>query len=523
MLHAGFLRSAELMPDRPALHVNGRLVTYAELRDDAASLAATLQKGASTQAPRLTAVFAERSRTAFAGILGALLAGHGYVPLNVRFPIARTRQMLVRAGCASLIVDATAEPQLELLLDGFDRSLSLILPDRDNVGPLTRRWPQHMFVGREDFQASADWSERASSPRDLAYLLFTSGTTGVPKGVGVTHANVTHFVDTMVERYGIDANDRLSQMFDTTFDPSVFDMFVAWHQGSCVFCPTRTAVLNPDAFIREHALTVWFSVPTVALLMQRFGSLRPGRYPSLRWSLFCGEPLTTELAHAWTAAAPGAVLENLYGPTELTVVCMGYRWDPESSPAECLGGLVPIGAPLRGMRTRVVDSQLADVEPGETGELLVAGAQRASGYWRDGAATQRAFVRLDDDADIFYRTGDRVRRPVGDAPMCDVGRLDHQIKVLGHRVELEEIELVLRQEPGVHQAAAVGWPPDGAGTAGIAAFVTGTDLDIAAIRARVGQKLQSYAVPQTIRVLAALPLNGNGKVDRQALLRLLSA
>jgi acyl-coenzyme A synthetase/AMP-(fatty) acid ligase len=175
------------------------------------------------------------------------------------------------------------------------------------------------------------------------------------------------------------------------------------------------------------------------------------------------------------------------------------------------------------MRARVVDERLAEVSPGQIGELLIAGPQRTPGYWRDPEATNRAFVRLADDGDVFYRTGDRVRRPVGDGPYCYVGRVDHQIKVLGHRVELEEVEAVLREQPGVHQAVAVAWPPTSAGMAGIAAFVTGSDIDVRAMRARMQQTLQSYAMPQTIRVLTAFPQNASGKVDRQALLGLLSA
>ena len=507
------------MPDRPALSVNGTFVTYADLRRDAAALAATLQESLNARAPRLTAVFADKSRAGFTAILGALLAGHGYVPLNVRFPIARTRRMLQNAGCISVIVDSSGETQLDSLLTDVDASMLIILAERDNVEAFAERWPRHTFIGAQDLAPASAWVER-EAPSEFAYLLFTSGSSGPPKAVGITHSSVTHFIETMVERYGITANDRFSQMFDTTFDLSVFDLFVAWHRGACVYCPTRSTLLNPDRFIRDNELTIWFSVPTVGLLMKRLGALKDGRYPSLRWSLFCGEPLPMDLAEAWTAAAPAARIENLYGPTELTVACTAYRWHPITSPAECRGGIVPIGAPIRGMRARVVDDRLAEVPPGHVGELMITGPQRAPGYWHDAEATARAFVRA--EGEVYYRTGDRVRRPVGEGPLAYVGRVDHQIKVLGHRVELGEIESVLRQEPGVHEAVAVGWPLTSTGTGGVVAFVTGSEVDVAGIRARVGQKLQSYAVPQTIRVLPALPQTANGKVDRQALLSMLN-
>ena len=523
LLHSGFLASADAMPDRPALHVDGLSLSYAQLRTRATALAATLQHRVLAGASELTAVFADRSATGFAGILGALLAGHAYVPLNSGFPTDRTRRMLQDAGCRSMVVDSSAEAQLDALLEDVERSLLIVLPESQDVAAISHRWPQHAFIGTNHLTPAVAWTRPSTSTNALAYLLFTSGSTGVPKGVGVSHRNVAHFVHTMVERYGIVCDDRFSQMFDTTFDLSVFDMFVAWHQGACVYCPTRAVMLNPDAFIREHELTVWFSVPTVGLLMKRFGALRPGRYPSLRWSLFCGESLPVELAEAWLTAAPASTLENLYGPTELTVACTAYRWDPVQSPVESSGAVVPIGSPNRGMAARVVDDGLQDVAPGEIGELLLSGPQCTDGYWRDEEATARAFVQLPGADDVYYRTGDRVCRPAGEGPLRFVGRVDQQIKVLGHRVELGEVESVLRQQAGVDEAVALGLPATNAGPSGIVAFVTGSGIDIPGIRAHMRQTLQAYAVPQTIRVVPVLPHNANGKVDRQALLSLLNA
>lgn len=522
LLHTGFVNSAHAMPNRPALHVAGQTLSYAELLAQAQRVAATIQRRVKDAHP-LSAVFADRSVTGFAGILGTLLAGHGYVPLNPHFPVARTRRMLQRAGCRSLIVDPAALPQLDDVLGGISTSMLVVVPDEAAVQALASRWPRHGFVPVRDLEPASSWSPSSPSADTVAYLLFTSGSTGEPKGVPVTHSNVTHFVRAMAERYGITPDDRFSQMFDTTFDLSVFDLFVAWERGACVYCPSRVTLINPDRFIREHELTVWFSVPSVGLLMKRFGALRADRYPSLRWSLFCGEPLPVTLAEAWAAAAPGSTVENLYGPTELTVACAAYRWDPASSPAEAHDGIVPIGVPLPEMQARVVDEWLNEVAVGAIGELVMTGPQRTTGYWQDAAATDGAHVRLPADDRIYYRTGDRVRRPLGDGALTYVGRLDHQIKVLGYRVELGEVEAALCQEPGVHAAVAVGWPATAAGHAGVAAFVLGSDIDPSAIRAGVQMKLQGAAVPQTICVLPEFPHNASGKVDRQALMEMLRA
>jgi amino acid adenylation domain-containing protein len=512
------------MPYRPALEIGSQTLTYGDLRARAARVAATLQLRTPSGGPPMTAVFADRSTTTFAGILGSLLAGRAYVPLNPTFPSVRTRRMLQQADCRSLIVDDAAGTQLDTVLDGIDDELLVIASEKTDLTSLARRWPRHIFVGEQDLEGPSAWKPQPQLPDELAYLLFTSGSTGVPKAVMVTHRNVVHFVQTMTDRYGIRADDRFSQMFDTTFDLSVFDMFVAWDRGACVCCPSRKTLLNPDKFVREKELTVWFSVPSVGMLMDRFGVLREGRYPSLRWSLFCGERLPVCLAARWSAAAPGSVLENLYGPTELTVACSAYRWDGARSSAESSLGIVPIGCPLPGMEARVVsEDDLSDVVPGSIGELLMTGPQLTPGYLKNPAATERAYVRLRESDAIFYRTGDRVRRPIDGGPLTFHGRVDHQVKVRGHRVELGEVESTLLEAPGVESAVALGWPTTAAGAAGIAAFVTGSDVDVPAVRVNIQSKLQTYAIPHTIRVLPDLPHNSNGKVDRQALLKLLEA
>ncbi len=521
-LHSGFLRSAEAFPDRPALEAAGTVLRYGGLRERAAVLAATLMRWSPVVGgPPLTGVFAYRSVTAFAGVLAALFRGHGYVPLNPTFPSARTRLMLERAGCRAVIVDSESEKQLDQVLVGIQERLLLLLPERSEVGSLARRWQQHIVLGADDLEPSRSWQPVPVSPESIAYLLFTSGSTGIPKGVMASHRNVTHLIDVMVERYGITEEDRFSQTFDMTFDLSAFDMFAAWERGACLSCPSRKTLLNPSKFIQESRLTVWFSVPSMALLMRRLGALKPGRYPTLRWSLFCGEPLPVEMAEAWSAAAPNSVVENLYGPTELTIACSAYRWGPGRSRQQGEFGIVPIGQPFSGMEALVVDDELKEVPEGAAGELLMTGPQLTLGYWQDSERTAAAFVTLPGKDKVYYRTGDRVRKPLGDDALIFLGRLDHQIKVQGYRVELAEVEVYLRQEAGVERAAALGWPLTPSGAGGIVAFVENVQGDAEEIRVRLRTKLPPYAVPREIRFLPELPLNPNGKLNRRALLEIL--
>jgi len=281
----------------------------------------------------------------------------------------------------------------------------------------------------------------------------------------------------------------------------------------------------PARYVVDAKLTVWFSVPSTALLMQQTQALLPNAFPGLRWSLFCGEALPTAVAEAFAAAAPASEVENLYGPTELTLACTVYRLprEPEAGERDA-ADVVPIGAPYPGMEARVVDEALREVPPGGSGELVMTGPQLALGYWDDPERTAAAFVTLPEsgsgpgDSRTFYRTGDLVRRPVGDEPLRFLGRLDTQIKLRGYRVELGEIEAVLRQESGLPVAVALGWPLAAAGGAeGVVAFIEDASVDVDALLERVAQRLPSYMVPRRVEVVDAFPLNTNGKIDRNAL------
>jgi amino acid adenylation domain-containing protein len=520
-LWAGFIRSAEIFAERPAIVVDGSTISYRDLREIATRIAATIQAHPELSRTPLTAVFAYRSATAFAGVLGALLAGNGYVPLNRTFPIARTESMSERSGCQSIVVDRESLPNLYKLLDQIKKPLLVISPELEDPGTCRKRWPQHVFMGADDLEPSIAWEQPPARPNAIAYLLFTSGSTGIPKGVMVAHRNVAPFIDYMIERFKVTEYDIMSQMFDMTFDLSVFDMFVAWEVGACVCCPSQKVLFNPGNFIRDVGLTIWFSVPSTVSLMKQMKLLKPGKFPSLRLSLFCGEPLPVASATAWSEAAPNSILENLYGPTELTIACTHYRWDPKRSSGECELGIVPIGCPFPGMNVLVVDEGLNEVSPGERGQLLISGPQTSLGYWKDPDKTAASFIIPPGKAERFYQTGDYVRRPANNGPLTYHGRLDFQIKVRGHRVELGEIEPAVREASGSHGVVAVGWPFTSSGCGGIEVFIEGAAYDIGKLRTEIARRLPDYMVPKRFHVMGRLPRNANDKFDRTAMLRML--
>jgi len=518
-IRSGFLRSCERFAERPAVRIGETTVSYAALGERAAALAATLQRLVPSNDPPLTAVFGQRSVTAYAGVLGAVLRGHGYVPLNPAFPAERTRVMLERAGCGAIIVDAGAEALLDAVLEGIERRLVVILPERSEAQALAQRWPRHQIVTNADLEPASAWQPGVVDPNAIAYLLFTSGSTGIPKGVMVAHRNVLHFIDVMAARYEVTEHDRFSQLFDLTFDLSAFDLFLAWERGACVCAPTPKQKLMPSSYVNEAGLTLWFSVPSTGVLLQRLGKLKPDLYPGLRLALFCGEALPVDVIEAWSKAAPNAVLENIYGPTEVTIACTAYRWDASRSPAESELGLVPIGEPYPAMQAIVANESLHEVPAGESGELLMSGPQVALGYWKDPERTAVAFVTPPGRDSVFYRTGDRVRRTSKGAPLVYLGRIDNQIKIQGYRVELEEVESALREASGAGVAIAIGWPTNPGGADGIVAFLGADDVDLEALRNRLKECLPPYMIPREIRLVAEFPLNANGKVDRNLLRR----
>ncbi len=275
--------------------------------------------------------------------------------------------------------------------------------------------------------------------------------------------------------------------------------------------------LAPDEFVNRHRLTVWHSVPSTGLLLAEYGRLAPRSLPSLRLSLFGGESLPRALVASWQAAAPNSRIENVYGPTEATVFCLAQDC---SSPLPLAPGrdTVAIGRPLGSSRARVVGGDPAvELEKGEVGELALAGPQLAMGYWRDEALSQRSFIRLDESG-TWFLTGDRVLRDDEDR-LHFLGRLDHQVKVHGARVQLEEIECLLRLGGSCRDAAAVGWPVRSGVAQGIVGFVSGGTLSSQQLRRDLAKRLPSYHVPQRIVRLDELPLTSNGKIDRERLLR----
>lgn len=516
-LRGGFVRQCREFSSAPALAIGGDMYSYETIDMMARLWAGTIVRRLKNS-PARVGVFAHRSLTSYVGTLAALFSGGAFVPLNPTFPVERTATMIGMADLDVIIVDDKGAAQLEKVVAASGlKTFPLVFAP---TGPASMALGGTEIISQVELEGQTPLQELPDVlPEDIAYLLFTSGSTGQPKGVPVTHSNVCHFLRVMANRYDFTSSDKFSQTFDQTFDLSVFDLFVAWQVGACICAMQPLDLLAPARFIARHGVTVWFSVPSIPALMRKKGTLKPGIFPTLRWSLFCGEPLPQATAEEWQAAAPDSTVENLYGPTELTIACLVHRWKPITSPEECVNEVVPIGRPFEGLGVLVLDESRKPVPPGEPGELYVSGPQTFPGYWRDPRKTMDSFLSFPVNSAPgirFYRTGDRVLRSQN-GDYVHLGRVDHQIKVLGHRVELGEIEAGLRRYEGVLEAVAIGWPEQDGTTTGIIAFISGREVDIQALKAQLRLVLPEYMVPTEIHHVAEMPLNSNGKIDRKTL------
>jgi amino acid adenylation domain-containing protein len=519
-LISGFFRSLLANPSSPSLELGEQILSYEQLWNYAGKITACL-KDSLDPSEKLVAILAGRSVGAYGGILGVLGSGRGYVPLNLKFPLERTLTMLKASGCRTLVVGQECASTLESLLPRLDKPLTLLVPDPE-WEPDSRLLSHHRLVSARQLSRVADPSEPTVDGNATAYLLFTSGSTGVPKGVAVSQSNVVAYMEYAAKRFGIHAGDRCSQNFDLTFDASVHDMFTCWDAGATL-CPYDGQTLTPATLVDEKELTCWCSVPSVAMFASKWGLLQPGAFPTLRWSLFCGEALSSSLAAAWQQTANNSILENLYGPTEATIVITYYRWDSATSPAECVRGLVPIGWPFDGQQVCVVNEELAPVPTGESGELCLGGSQVTSGYLNDSEKTARTFVRLVHTGDqVWYRTGDLVQQ---DERGClfYLGRRDFQVKINGYRVELQEIDLVLREAVCTELVVAIPWPLSEGSASGIVGVLSGSDpAHDEQIIAACESRLPRYMVPNRIYHFPQLPLNVNGKIDRGKITEMLA-
>ncbi|MEV0683556.1 non-ribosomal peptide synthase/polyketide synthase [Nocardia sp. NPDC050378] len=516
----GFYRQVAATPAAIAFVDDTTALTYGEFADRVNRLARyllTLGVGPDTA----VAVAARRSTDLLVGLYAVIVAGGTYVPIDPDHPAERIARVLDIARPACLLTTSRDRADLPI---SVGRGIDVVVLDEIETAELSG--------------LPVDDAERTHPlrPEHTAYVIFTSGSTGLPKGVGVPHRAVVNQLDWMAQEFGFTAGDTVLHKTPTTFDASIWELFLGPRVGA------RTVIARPGghgdpaylaALIAEHRIDTAQFAPTLlaAYLAQIDGGVE---VVSLRRIFAGGEALPAALAQQ-VRAVTGAEVVNLYGPTETAVQVSTHVVTDDDAVT------VPIGTPVWNTGLYVLDARLRPVPPGVVGELYVGGAQLAHGYVGAGALTAERFVPDPFGAagTRMYRTGDLVRLRGRRAALEYVGRSDLQVKLNGQRIELGEVEAVLARQPGVAQAAAAVVPGTGAdrlvgyvvpargrssvgsaedvATPGTVVAQRGSVLDTAALRSALADELPGYLVPSVIVELDEFPVNTSGKLDRGAL------
>jgi amino acid adenylation domain-containing protein len=506
---------AKLNPRARAVVLRGEELTYADLDRCSNALARTLQSLGCRRGDRV-GLLVSKSPLAIASILGVLKADCIYVPLDVESPYSRVLKILDNSEPRLLIVDASGARILQDLRSHSAKCLELpVVSIEDSNAPVPRGY---ICCWSDILESSQEPLSYQNEPQDPAYILYTSGSTGVPKGVPVTHANVAHFIDWAVPYFKFRSSDRISGHPPLHFDLSVFDIFGSFASGAELHLVPASLNLSAPSmaeFIRSSELTQWFSVPSVLNYMAKFDTVKRDDFPKLKRVLWCGEVLPTATLRYWMQRLPSVQFTNLYGPTEATIASSYYT--VPSMPDESAS--IPIGRPCEGESLFVLDEALRPVTQGNIGELYIGGVGLSPGYWKAEQKTQSAFHQNPDGSGRIYKTGDLAK--VGpDGLIYFVGRADNQIKSRGYRIELGEIEAALNRIDELKESAVVAIPTsefEGSMICCAFAPLEGTRVTIISLRETLRATLPHYMLPGRWLSLDRLPKNANGKIDRPML------
>ncbi len=499
-------------PDHPAFRFNGKNLDYAGLWEKAGRLAKTLIDNGVRRGDRV-GIYMNKGLETPVAVYGIMRAGAVFVPLDASAPAARLRHMIEHCGIRVLVSHPPKAGSIPELLNGSS-GLDCIIGMADPGDSDCR------MISWEAVDAvSENIADAVVTGQDLAYIMYTSGSTGLPKGIMHSHDSGLSYARMAVRTYGLNSNDRLGNHSPLHFDMSTLDYFAGPLAGA-------TTVIIPEAYtmlpaslsklVEEERLTIWYSVPYALIQLLLRGVLEQRDAGSLRWVLFGGEPFPPKHLYALMEQWPQARFSNVYGPAEVNQ-CTYYHVPQSASDTD---QPIPIGQVWKDAEALIVDDDDRPVIDGEAGELLIRAPTMMSGYWEQPELNAAAFYdrRVADRTERFYRTGDLV--VVNSEGLLDfVGRKDRQVKIRGYRVELDEVESVLAAHPQVEESGVFPLPGD-AESLQIGAAVIIRDAAVVTtdeLREFAARRLPVYALPARVWIRSSFPRTTSGKVDRRAL------
>ncbi|WP_234393685.1 amino acid adenylation domain-containing protein [Francisella orientalis] len=489
--------------ERTLLIYEGKKISYNELNSLSNRIANYLLSFG-VKPHDVVGIFNTKEVEGYASMLACLKIGAAYTNLDEENPPLRLEKILTTCSPRLLISDHVPS----ILIKNVAKDMNIHIADLSNENFL------NSFNDK-----NIDISSRITG-NTIAYIMFTSGSTGNPKGVAISHNNVLSFLQWSIDRYSISNEDRFAQVSPMYFDNSVFDFYTAIYSGACLV-PIKKELLKKPLelvkFIDVNKCTIWFSVPSLLVYLLTMRVLNENSFKNIRVFIFGGEGFPKgELKKLYYIYKDCARIINVYGPTEGTCICTSY--DITEKDFEDMSTLAPLGVINPNFEYLIVDENIQLLNDGEKGELCLVGPNVAAGYYNDIERTEQSFVQnplVKTYRDIVYKTGDIVYEK--DGILWFAGRVDNQVKHMGYRIELEEIESVLNSFDYVHQSAVL-YNRDRVNYGKIIAFIaTQKNISELEIKNELFSILPSYMIPNVVVVKDKLPKNANGKVDKVAL------
>ena len=503
--------AAKAYSNLTALKVKDRMISYSRLNRSALLIASFLSE--KKISGENIGILGRRNYSAYVGILGTVYSGCAYVPINPKYPPAKIKDIIRDANIRILISSEHDWEALRDVLKHFDELEFLLIPE----GHVEQEGNINVVLNAELTTVAAMDKPIASNPNSDVYIMFTSGSTGKPKGVEVSNTNLASFLSNMNRLYDLEPGFRASQTFDLSFDPSVSDIFFTWMKGGTLCVLPEEELYCPSEYIKREKINYWNSVPTIAGFMKKLGALKPNEFPDLKYSTFCGEPLSKSIANSWRQAAPNSTVENIYGPTEATIYITRNIYYPEDSAKEYYNDIVPIGLVFHGHEVALVTDENEIAPNNEVGQLAIKGPQVTKGYLNDVEKTNMAYVNMpwDDLGHVWYKTGDLAFYNDDGLLEC-IGRKDRQIKIAGRRIEIGEIEYCLRTYGGLENVVVVPHRDGNGVIEGVVAYVTARQSaqQVEKISRKCQEYLESIFFPKEFIYMENIPMTVSGKIDR---------
>jgi len=474
-------------PYRDAFCIEDKHFTYNEFAKKVASIIKVL---ADYPEERI-GIVVRNDLESYASLIAVMFSAKTYIPINPEHPAERNENIIGQSGLKVVLARPGSEPYsgttfIDYTIEDSEANTTLTVPEFDQ--------------------------------NRNAYILFTSGSTGSPKGVQITYNNLNSlFEASSALGYNMSETDRFLQMADLTFDLSVFSYIIPLCLGACICTVSNTGLKFANAYNVLEAQQVTFAVMVPSVLNYLRPYFSEISLPAIRHCLFCGEALYKDIMTEWLKCLPNGVIDNVYGPTEATVFCLAYDSISHTSDAMSYNEITAIGKPMQNMEAILVDENLLEIADGEKGELCLSGAQLTPGYLDEERNRVAFFVHNNKR---FYRTGDVAIRDK-EGVFLFTGRIDHQVKIQGYRIELSEIEFHLRNIIGGPGAVAIVTKGNG-GVNQIEVVFEDENTDKEGVLEQLRTKIPPYMMPTHTHIVTPLPLNANGKTDRKALEKMIS-